>query len=169
MVWENIVDDNNIFPCVSRSREIQNIFTSREREVRVTSTTYNLTFFWGGFRREFAAQSSNLTLSSSSHLLCRRGRNDRSPTRQRISPRENTLLRNRQRPVVLVCQQTEILVPLRTDSPASSVASHPSPAALSLSLDHGSLGEGRSQLSNAQHGENSRIIVCMIASSSLSS
>lgn len=56
-------------------------------------------------------------------------------------------------------------------SPAFSVAFHPSPVALSLSLDPGSLAAkaARNFQIRAACGKNSRIIVCMIALLSASS
>jgi hypothetical protein len=96
---------------------------------------------------EFVAQSSNFTLSSSSSLLRRCGRDEPAVVdREFLSPRKlagkNTLLRNR--PAVLVCQRTENPCSPLDDTPRTAVASHPLRADLSLSLDRGSHDEGRS-------------------------
>lgn len=115
--------------------------------MRDNNNLIHLTLFWE-VSAEFAAPSSNFMPSSSSSCAFAVRHDTRHDTTERISPRRkytfceigcSGMSMNRN-----PCSPSD-------DSPAISVASHPSSVALSLSLDSGSLGEGRSQLSNTRN------------------
>lgn len=123
--------------------------------MRDINNLIHLTLFWE-VSAEFVAQSSNFTPSSSSHASLRsRDRHNlasvvvRHDATENFSARKYTFAKSPTAGCSGMSMNRNPCSP-SDDFPAFSVASHPSPATLSLSLDHGSLDEGRSQLSNTR-------------------